>query len=139
MLCLFPLAAQDAGMVLRTSVGYRTQRNSLPLTDEQKKEADRLSDEAQQQSRNAKYGEAMRRYHQGTAVMHGVEWSPAVELVSSLQVHLDQTMLDPGQQVTLSFTPLYPADRALNEKIFATAFVVPTVKDGRRSGVSDQR
>ena len=31
------LSAQDAGMALRTSVGYNTQKASLPLTDEQRK------------------------------------------------------------------------------------------------------
>ena len=76
-------------MVLRTSVTYTTQRNSLQLTEDQRNQADRLSREAQQQNREAKYGEAMRRFHEGMAVMHNVPWTPAVELASSLQGHLD--------------------------------------------------
>jgi len=130
ILCLYPLAAQDAGLVLRTSVTYTTQRNSLSLTDEQKKEADRLSQEAREQSGNGNYAEAMRRYQDGMAVMRGVEWTPAVELISSLQGHLDHAMLDPGKQVAVSLTPLYPSERAAGENVFASVFLVPVAKEG---------
>ena len=34
------LSAQDAGMVLRTSVTYNTQKATLPLTDDQRRRAD---------------------------------------------------------------------------------------------------
>jgi hypothetical protein len=39
--------AQDAPMVLRTSVTYRTQRNSITLTDAQRQQADQLSRDAE--------------------------------------------------------------------------------------------
>ena len=42
------LNAQDAGLALRTSVGYNTQKASLPLTDEQRKEADRKDEDEQE-------------------------------------------------------------------------------------------
>ena len=48
-----PLRAQDAGLVLSTSVGYNTQRASLTLTPEQAKEAERLGREASQRDRDA--------------------------------------------------------------------------------------
>src|SRR5262249_7914946 len=65
------LYAQDAGLVLRTSVGYRTQRNSLQLSDEQRKQADDLAAEATKANQAGKYGEAMRAYYHGIAVMRG--------------------------------------------------------------------
>src|SRR5271154_5345077 len=102
ILVSFSVWGQDAGMVLGTSVSYNTQRLSLPLTPEQKKQAEEFGQEAQQENRAGHYGEAMRRYHEGTAAMHNVAWTPQVELASSLQGHLDHTMLEGGKRVTIS-------------------------------------
>jgi hypothetical protein len=83
--------AQDAPMVLRTSVTYRTQRNSLTLSDEQRQQADQLSRDAEQANRDGKYGEAIRAYYHGLAVMRGISWTPAFEFASSLQGRLDHS------------------------------------------------
>src|SRR5437016_2895603 len=82
---LYPLCAQDASLVLRTSVGYNTLRGMLTLTPELQKEAEQLGKDAQAASRAGNFGEAMRCYQHGTAVMRNVPWTPAVELASSLQ------------------------------------------------------
>src|SRR4029077_7230279 len=79
------LLAQDAGMVLRTSVTYNTQKATLPLTDEQRKQADELSRQAQLANQAGKYGDAMRNLYQGLAVMRNVPWTPAFEYATSLQ------------------------------------------------------
>ena len=63
ILALFPglvVSAQDAGMVLRTSVTYRTQRATLQLSEEQRKQADELARQAQAANQAQKYGEALR-------------------------------------------------------------------------------
>src|SRR5690242_2616111 len=83
------LFAQDAGMVLRTSVTYRTQRNSLQLSEEQRQQADQLAREAIQANQAGKYGDAMRAYYHGLAAMRGVAWTPAYEFAASLQGRLD--------------------------------------------------
>ena len=110
-------------MVLRTSVGYGTQRASLPLTDEQKKLADKFSQEAQAENRAGRYGEAMRRFHEGLAAMHSVEWTPQVELASSLTGKVDHAMLEAGNKVTISLAPLYSVNAAakMNAAVFVTA------------------
>jgi predicted esterase len=128
--------AQDAGMVLGASVGYNTQRLSLPLSDEQKKQAEQFGQEAQQENRAGHYGEAMRRYHEGTAVMHSVAWTPQVELASALQGHLDHSMLEGGKRVTISLTALYPVDRAASDKdrVNAAVFLVAASRAGGRGG-----
>src|SRR5437763_12643563 len=95
-LCSLVLYAQDASLVLRTSVTYRTQRATLPLTEEQRQQADDLGRRAQQAGQAAQYGEAMRYYAQGLAVMRKIPWTPAFALASSLQGRLDHAMLDPG-------------------------------------------
>ena len=133
LLFLFPslsLLGQDAGMALSTMVSYRTQRASLKLTDDQAKVADRMAEEAQQQTQAAHYDEAMRRYEHGFAAMHGVDWTPAVELVSSFQAKLNHALAAPGDQIAVSLVPLYATERAASEKIRASVVLVPTRKDG---------
>src|ERR1051325_726356 len=95
------LYAQDAGMALRTSVTYNTQKATLTLTDEQRQTADQLGRDAQQASLAGKYGEAMRDYYQGLAVMRNLPWTPAFELASSLQGKLDHAIVEPGKDVTV--------------------------------------
>ncbi len=115
-------------MAFRTLGRLRwTQRASLPLTDEQKKLADQFGQEARQENSAGRYGEAMRRYHEGMAAMHSVAWTPQVELASSLTGHLDHAMLEPGKKVTISLAPLYSVDAAASaEKIRAAIVLVPS-------------
>lgn len=110
--------------MLRTSVGYNTQRLSLPLTDEQKKAAEQFGQQAQQENRAGHFGEAMRAYQHGTAAMRSVEWTPPVEFASALTGKLDHAMLEPGKHVTISLSALYPVDRAAAEKDKIKATVV---------------
>jgi hypothetical protein len=39
-------------------------------------------------------------------------------------------MLDPGKQLSVSLTPLYPSERAAGEKVFATVALVSAAKEG---------
>ena len=113
------LYAQDASLVLRTSVTYRTQRNSLTLSDEQRQKADQLSREAEQANREGKFGEAIRAYYHGMAVMHDVSWTPGFEFAAALQGRLDHAVAAPGEPVTITLSPLY--NGASSDKIKMTA------------------
>ena len=124
------LNAQDAGMVLRTSVGYNTQKASLPLTDQQRKEADRLGRDAQSAAQARKYGEAMRDYNQGVAVMRNIAWTPAYELAVSLQGRLDHAIAAPGKAVSVTLTPLYNDDREQGLKMTAAVALAPAKANG---------
>jgi predicted esterase len=121
------LYAQDASLVLRTSVGYRTQRNSLTLTDQQKEQADQLMRDANQANSAGKYGEAMRAMHHGQAVMRNVPWTPALEFASSLQARADHAMDEPGKPVTITLSALYANPSA--PKLTGSAVLVPAKKD----------
>jgi predicted esterase len=116
------LYAQDASLVLRTSVTYRTQRNTLALSDEQRQQADQFSREAEQANRDGKYAEAIRSYYHGMAVMRGVSWTPAFEFASSLQGRLDHAIAAPGDTVTVKLSPLYNGAGVV--KITASAVLV---------------
>jgi len=117
-------------MALRTSVGYNTQRASLPLTPEQKQQAEKLGQDAQRASQAGKYGEAMRDYAEGTAVMRNIPWTPAYELASSLQGHLDHAIAEPGKSVIVTLTPLYTSERAQALKVSASVELVPVKGNG---------
>ena len=129
LLAALPLLAQDAGMSLRTSVGYRTMKASRPLSDAQRAEADRLEALARQASAAGKYGEAMRHWHHGIAVMNGAEWTPALEFASSLQAKAGRSIAAPGETIRIQLTGLYPADRAAEEPLTAAVVL-------RSSGVT---
>jgi hypothetical protein len=122
------LYAQDAGMVLRTSVTYRTLRNNPQLSEEQRKLADQLAAEATQAGQAGKYGDAMRAYYHGLAVMRGAPWTPANEFAASLQGHLDHAIAEPGKQIVVTLTPLYDCPPAA--KLTAAMFLVPLKKEG---------
>ena len=67
------LPAQDAGMVLQQSVVYGTQKGTLPLTEEQRKEADRLLLQARRDAAGGDFAIALRSLHQGMTVRRGWE------------------------------------------------------------------
>jgi len=119
------LYAQNASMVLRTSVTYRTQRNTLTLSDEQRQQADQFSREAEQANRDGKYAEAIRSYYHGMAVMRGVSWTPAFEFASSLQGRLDHAIAAPGNTVTVTLSPMYSIKADGIKMTAAVALVSP--------------
>ena len=124
------LSAQDAGMVLRTSVTYNTQKAPLPLTGGQRSQADELGRQAQQANQAGQYGDALRFLYQGLAVMRGVPWTPAFEFASALQGKLDHAIVEPGTPVTVTLAPLYATPRAAKIKLSASLVLVPAKKDG---------
>jgi acetyl esterase/lipase len=128
--CGLVLHAQDAGMVLRTSVTYNTQRATLPLTDEQRKQAEELGREAQQAGRAGNFGDAMRLYRHGMAIMRGTPWTPEYELAASLQGRLDHAMVEPGNRVTVTLAPLYASTRPVEKKITASVVFLSAQRNG---------
>jgi predicted esterase len=107
---------------------------SLPLSDEQHKQADQLGQDAQRAAAAGKFGDAMRDYSHGFAVMRNVTWTPAYALAASLQAKVDHALLAPGGSATLTLTPLYTTDGA--PKISASVFLVSAVKEGEKGVAS---
>jgi predicted esterase len=121
--CAGSLFGQTAELALSTSVGYNTQRLSLPLSPEQGKEAERLGNEATKATRAGKFGEALDDYAHGQAVMHKIDWTPDVEYASALRAKIDHGMAAPGK-VTVSLTPLYSTEHASSAKLNAALVLV---------------
>ncbi len=113
-----PAFSQDSETVLFTSVLYNTQKASnTQLTEEQRKEADRLGAQAMQLGLAGKFGEAMRNFHQGLALMNGVSWTGTYQLAASMQAKVDHALAQPGKPVVVKLTTLYattiPAEQSL--------------------------
>ena len=110
----FVISAQDAGFALRTSVNYRTQRATLPLTEAQRKQADDLARDALHAAPAERYGNAVQTYYHGFAVMRGLEWTPVYEMASPLEGRLDRPIGDPGKQIIHAEMPVCQPARCRN-------------------------
>jgi len=122
------LSAQDAGMVLMQSVIYGTQKSTLPLNDEQRKEADRLLLEARRTAAGGDYANALRSLHQGMAVMRGAPWTPLMESASALEAKPDHAIGAPASPIRIRLKPLYSSARVNGQKLLATVVLTPAGK-----------
>ena len=124
--------AQDASQVLRTSVGFTTLKNSLPMDDEKKKQVADLESKAQKANAEKRYGDALRYLNQGMALMRGQAWTPAYALGVATQIKADRVIADPGDLVKLTLTQMFALEESLNEKLSgALTIALPRNKDAQ--------
>jgi predicted esterase len=132
--CAILAVAQDAGQVLRVSVGYGTLKNTVVMTAEKRAEVDRLGDLAKEANAAGKYGEALKHLYHAMALMNGTEWTPSSALSSALTIKLDRTMLEPGQTVEVRLGQIYSLDEKLDGKL---AGAIALMKIGRDERVAE--
>lgn len=109
--------AQDAGQVLRVSVGFGTLKNTVTMTPEKKAEVDRLEALARAANAASKYGDALKHLYHAMALMRGNDWTPANALTSALTLKLSSVVLEPGKSVTIRLTQMYALDEPLQGKL----------------------
>ncbi|HZS09828.1 MAG TPA: prolyl oligopeptidase family serine peptidase [Blastocatellia bacterium] len=117
--------AQDASQVLRLSVGFNTLKNSVTLSDDQKKEVARLENLARAANQAGRYGEAMGHMYHAMAVMRNQPWTPARALGTALQLKSDRVILDPGDVIHLKVTQLFALEEPLAGKLTPTVTIAP--------------
>lgn len=115
--CAVIAVAQDAGQVLRVSVGYGTLKNSVQMTPEKRAEVDNLGKLATEANAAGRYGDALKHLYHAMALMRGTDWTPARALSSALTVKLDRAMLEPGQTVDMRLGQIYSLDEKLEGKL----------------------
>ncbi|HEX5732476.1 MAG TPA: prolyl oligopeptidase family serine peptidase [Blastocatellia bacterium] len=113
-------AAQDAAQVLRVSVGFNTVKNSTELTPEKRAEADRLGKMAQAAAAEKRFGDALKHYYQGIALMYDQQWTPARAMASALTMKLDRAVLEPNQTATIRLGQLFALDQKPEGKLSGT-------------------
>src|SRR6185503_10377631 len=116
--------AQDAGQVLRVSVGFGTLKNTVTMTPEKKAEVDRLEALARAANAASKYGDALKHLYHAMALMRGTNWSPASALTSALTIKVDRVVLEPGKSVTIRLVQMYTLDEPLQGKLTGAIQIV---------------
>lgn len=118
--CAAFASAQDAGQVLRVSVGFNSLKNTLKaenrLSGDGLAEIERLGEAARQANAAGRYGEALKHLYHGIAVMRGQAWTPTRALASALTLKLDRALLEPGQPFTVRIAQIYALDEKLAGK-----------------------
>nr|AIT56387.1 esterase LC-Est1 [uncultured bacterium] len=112
-------AAQDAGQVLRVSVGYNTLKNSTSMSAEKRAEVERLGKLAQQASAAKNYGEALKHYYHAITLMRGSEWTPARALSMALTMRLDRAVVEPSDKVRVEIGQLFSLDEKPGDNLVA--------------------
>ncbi|MFL6274253.1 MAG: prolyl oligopeptidase family serine peptidase [Blastocatellia bacterium] len=136
LLTLAALAgAQDAGQVLRLSVGFNSLKNTLTaqnkLSGDQLAEIERLGELAKQANAAGRYGEALKHMYHGIALMRGQAWTPQRALAAALTLKVDRAMLEPGEPFTVRIGQIYALDEAMPGKLIGTIALLPMKAEDR--------
>ncbi|HJQ68838.1 MAG TPA: prolyl oligopeptidase family serine peptidase [Blastocatellia bacterium] len=122
--CAVMAAAQDAGQVLRVSVGFNTLRNTLKdsaeLTPEKLAEVDRLGQMAQAAAAEKRYEDALKHYYQGLALMQNQPWTPWRAMSSALRLKIDRAVLEPNQSASIRLWQIFALDQKPEGKLSGT-------------------
>jgi predicted esterase len=133
--CAVLASAQDAGQVLRLSVGFNSLKNTLKaenkLSGDKLAEIERLGELAKQANAANRYGEALKHMYHGIALMRGQAWTPQRALAGALTLKLDRAMLEPGQPFTVRIGQIYALDEKLEGKLTGSIALMKMKGDER--------
>lgn len=132
----FSIFAQDAGLVLRTFVGYRTVKNQATMSDEKRKLVEELEAKARTANNNQKYGEALKHLAHGMALMRNRNWTPIAALTEGTTVRLESSIFDPGDVVKVTLNQIYALDEAVDGKLKG-ALSIAVTKDGKQETLKE--
>lgn len=124
LLCVLLLAlpgyAQDASQVLRASVGFRTVKNTAQMDEATRQTVAELEKKAQAANAAQKYGEALKYFAHGMALMRKQEWTPRRAFETALQLKLDKLVFDPGEIARVKVSQMFALDEPLSGKLALT-------------------
>jgi predicted esterase len=133
--CAVLASAQDAGQVLRLSVGFNSLKNTLKaenkLSGDKLAEIERLGELAKQANGAGRYGEALKHLYHGIALMRGQAWTPQRALAGALTLKLDRAMLEPGQPFTVRIGQIYALDEKFEGKLTGSIALMKMKGDER--------
>ncbi|MBI1760000.1 MAG: prolyl oligopeptidase family serine peptidase [Acidobacteria bacterium] len=115
-----PAYAQDASQVLRTSVGFRTVKNTAQMDEATRQAVTNLEKQAQAANAAQKYGEALKHYAHGMVLMRKQEWTPRRAFETALQLKPNKLIFDPGEIAHIKVTQTFALDEPLSGKFTLT-------------------
>lgn len=122
--CAAAVRAQDAGQVLRLSVGYNTLKNSTKMDDAMRSKVEGLGKKAQEARQAGRYGEALKHYHHAIALMRGAEWTPERALTTALTFRPERAVLEPAQTVSVRVGQIFSLDEKPRGKLAASVVLL---------------
>jgi predicted esterase len=128
--------AQDAGLVLRTSVGYRTVKNTAQMDEATKQQVIELEKKANEANSAQKYGEAMKHLSHGIALMRKQPWTPLDAFKAALTVKAERLIFDPGDTVSVKLGQMYALDEPVADPIKVTMELKRT-REGKAETVKE--
>jgi predicted esterase len=120
LLITLPGLAQDASQVLRTSVGFRTVKNTAQMDEATRQQVTELEAKAQAANTARKYGDALKHLMHGMALMRKQPWTPAAAMSIALQVKAERLVFDPGETARLKLLQSFALDEPLPGKVTLT-------------------
>jgi predicted esterase len=124
-LCCLVALAQDAGQVLRLSVGYNTLKNSTSMSDEKRAEVGRLEKLAQEANAARRYGDAIKHLTHAMTILRGQQWTSARALATALTMKLDRAVVEPAENVRLQLGQIFSLDEKIEAKLAGAVDLLP--------------
>lgn len=113
-----PAFAQDAGEVLRVSIGYNNfKRAAANLSPEKRAEVEKLGQMAQEATTARQYGEALKHYYQAIVLLRGLSWTPEAALSSALTFKAERVVIEPGDLLRLQVGQIFSLDEKISGKV----------------------
>jgi len=136
ILLSFSTFAQDAGQVLRLSVGFRTVKNTVPMSDEKRKDVEALEAKARAANTDKKYGEALKHLYHGFALMRNQSWTPVAALTVATEASLNQVVFDPGETARMTLKQIFTLDEPVDGKLKG-ALSIAVTKNGKQETLQE--
>lgn len=128
--------AQDASQVLQLSVGFRTLKNRVTMSDEKRQEVEALEARARKANEEKQYGEAVKHMQHGIALMRNQPWTPLIALNTALQVKMDRRVFDPGEAARVRISQTFALDEPVKGKL-KVALALTAMRDGKQTTVKE--
>jgi predicted esterase len=128
--------AQDASQVVRLSVSFRTIKNSVQADEATRKTVEDLEAKARAASNAQKFGEAVKHYSHGIALLRKQEWTPWRAFDTALQVKAERLIFDPGDVARVRLSQSFALDQPLPGKLALTLALAQT-REGKRETLKE--
>lgn len=112
-----PALAQDAGQALFLSVGFRSLKNTVQMSEEKRKQVEELEAKARAAASGQKYGEAVKHFSHGMALMRNQPWTPSSAMGVALQMKLGRVVYDPGDNARITISQIFTLDEPIAGKL----------------------
>jgi predicted esterase len=92
-------------------------KNSVPMSDETRKQVEELEAKARAANGNQKYGEATKHYLHAMSLMRKQPWTPSRAFAAALQLKPERAVFDPGDSARITISQQFSLDEPVAGKL----------------------